>query len=476
MSEAAATESLTTQAAAGIPARNGIQTGNCPNARQRSVKTNKRCPCADHFDSDRRQSTLVRRRDDGNLDGSRQVREVCTGPIYRRENRMKLFVGYPSQPKDIGDTISAFMSECARRCLSLEPKPWPQLDIFGASIPDTVLQAIETCDLFVADLTISNHNVLYELGYAIGKRKPILPVLNGAFSGALQSQLQLGIFDTTGLLLYQDHNDLTSKIDAHKNISTMESYFAPINRTQPVFVVEPGDRNVFINNVISAVKASIAFFHSYDPQETPRLPVTRAIREVSSSAGVVIPLLGPNYRDAERHNLLAAFVAGLSTGLDRHALIIQSGNEPVPADYRDMVRHARDAEEIKAEVFRVAQDAVRSLQTISTKRKTSEKPLLWTMSLGAIAAESEFRTLAEYFLETNEYKRAARGEGTLVVGRKGSGKSAIFFQGRDTRRRERNNVVVDLKPETYQLTRFREIAAMMLSQGVLDHTMTAFWQ
>jgi ABC-type phosphonate transport system ATPase subunit len=39
----------------------------------------------------------------------------------------------------------------------------------------------------------------------------------------------------------------------------------------------------------------------------------------------------------------------------------------------------------------------------------------------------------------------------IVVGRKGAGKTALFIQIRDKIRSDKRNVVVDLKPEGYQL-------------------------
>lgn len=62
------------------------------------------------------------------------------------------------------------------------------------------------------------------------------------------------------------------------------------------------------------------------------------------------------------------------------------------------------------------------------------------------------------------------------MGRKGSGKTAIFAQVRDRTRRNRQNVVVDLRPDGYQLIKFKEMVLRYLGQGALEHTVTAFWE
>ena len=96
------------------------------------------------------------------------------------------------------------------------------------------------------------------------------------------------------------------------------------------------------------------------------------------------------------------------------------------------------------------------------------------MSLGASAAENEFRTLAEYFVETAEYVRTMRGEVGVVSGRKGSGKTAIFFRARDSFR-EQKALVTDLKPESHQLSLFRHELLKLVDIGAFDHTLAAFW-
>jgi energy-coupling factor transporter ATP-binding protein EcfA2 len=50
-------------------------------------------------------------------------------------------------------------------------------------------------------------------------------------------------------------------------------------------------------------------------------------------------------------------------------------------------------------------------------------------------------TLGDHYLSTDEYQRAFRGEVNLVVGRKGSGKTALFVQLRNTKRERKPNIV-----------------------------------
>ena len=96
--------------------------------------------------------------------------------------------------------------------------------------------------------------------------------------------------------------------------------------------------------------------------------------------------------------------------------------------------------------------------------------------MGASSAENEITTLADYYVEIDSFRRALRKEVRLVTGRKGSGKTAIFIRLRDTIRANRANVVLDLKPEGYQLLKFKDAIVRLMSAGTVEHTVTAFWE
>ena len=98
------------------------------------------------------------------------------------------------------------------------------------------------------------------------------------------------------------------------------------------------------------------------------------------------------------------------------------------------------------------------------------------LSIGDSVAENEFQTLGEYYLRTDQYKRAARGEVNMVVGQKGTGKTALFSQLRNEKRANVRNIIVDLKPEGYQLIRLKEDVLDYLAEGAKTHLITALFE
>src|SRR5581483_10404793 len=88
---------------------------------------------------------------------------------------------------------------------------------------------------------------------------------------------------------------------------------------------------------------------------------------------------------------------------------------------------------------------------------------------------NEVLTLSRYFVKTPQFQQARQGHARLVVGRKGSGKTAVFYGVRNFLKSSSRNVSLDLKPEGHQFTKLRELILTHLSEGAQLHTLTAFW-
>lgn len=392
----------------------------------------------------------------------------------RVARKNKSFFAYPSGNRELKATIEAAAS---KQGMDRHLKIWPMLDVFGGIIADEVREAIEQCPAAFFDVTIPNCNVYYELGYAIGLEHPIGPVINASFSNAVTRIQREGILDGIGYETYQNSLRLSEILSNNPKNIIIQLYAKDINFRQPIFFLDTPVKTDFRNSIVSAIKSSGVFYRSFDPDETARFSTTQIITDVTSSAGIVIPLLNEHIIGYEQHNTRAALIAGLSHALGRPTLLLKlrSEQEIDPADYRDSIRQVSNPKDVVDLVRDFAHESIVAAQSIETQSSHSSSTALTSISLGAVAAENEFRTLGQYFLQTSEYTRTLRGEVKVVTGRKGSGKSAIFFQVRDQFRRDRGNLVIDLKPESYQLQEFRDQLGK-LESGIFSHTITAFWQ
>lgn len=385
-------------------------------------------------------------------------------------------VAYPSAQEDVGLAVEGALGALHGRNIDLGLLSWKELDIVGHVIGTTVLEQIDAGDVLVADISSLNFNVVFEVGYAIGRKKRVLLIRNGRLREDPDIK-KVGIFDTLGYRTYASTNDLLSHIEQFDGIDNPLRFDAgQTNKTQPAYLVLPEVKGDFETRLIARVKKARLFYRSFDPEESGRMSAMDAIEDVASSLGVVVPLLKTNYSEARVHNMRAAFVAGLAQGMEKPLLLIQSGDDPVPADYRDLVKRATGLNHINQHVADFAPEVTARLQAVLAVEVPEPATLLARLNLGAPSAENEFRDLEQYYVQTDEFAQALRGEVQLVLGRKGAGKTALFFQLRDRIRSDKRTVVLDLKPEGFQLLKFKEQVLDYLEDGTRAHTVTIFWE
>ncbi len=146
-----------------------------------------------------------------------------------------------------------------------------------------------------------------------------------------------------------------------------------------------------------------------------------------------------------------------------------------PIDYRDVVKCYNSPKEIQDLIIPFIKSVVEMLQ--ESKFVPTSIPLtpLEKVDLGDFAAENEIIALQSYFVPTAQYNEVNRGHARLVVGRKGAGKTAIFYGVREAHTQYRSQLLLDLKPEGHKLVKLREAILNELSPGMQKHVLTAFW-
>lgn len=385
-------------------------------------------------------------------------------------NNVSGFYAYASSPAEIGQTI-----EQAANRSSSKINTWKALDIPGHFISEEVLEGIDSCSFLVADISVLNFNVTYEIGYAIGKGKRVLLTKNRGINEGSPSIREVGIFDTLGYKEYQNSLELSEFLNTAIPKDPL-SIPSKINTKSPVYLLEGMHKTDWEIRIVSRIKKARYLFRSFDPNEQPRLSANDAINQVAQSHGIVVPLLSSKWIGFEVHNMRGAFIAGLATGMSKALCILQQEDYPVPLDYRDFVCMSYHPDDINEHIANFAAEVAEAFQQDVSITTPSEDTFLQSIDLGSTSAENEMRTLESYYLKTDQFLKSLRGEANIVVGRKGSGKSAIFLQVRDRERNKKGNIVLDLKPDGYKLIKFKELILSFLEEGTFQHTIMAFWE
>jgi Cdc6-like AAA superfamily ATPase len=288
--------------------------------------------------------------------------------------------------------------------------------------------------------------------------------------------MQLGLFDLIGWAEYTNAQELYEKLQEAPEAAWTTTHERRKNHGQPLFILDTVMKTDFRNHIFHAVENSEVQFRTFDPTEIPRLTAAHAIAEVSSAAGVIVPLINEDIVGWEQNNLRASFILGLCHGFDVEVMAIQYGNGPAALDYREFITNSTYRHETGKHVSEFATKVLVWNQRSNSRSRQLTLSLLGSIDLGSPMAENETQRLNDYFIQTAAFAQAMRAEGAVITGRKGAGKSAIYLQIVESLSRDRQTCIVDLRPASHNLSEMREAILDVVSAGVFDHTIAAFWQ
>lgn len=123
----------------------------------------------------------------------------------------KYFWAYSDRGYKVSDSINEAVQELNKNEL-FDIETWEVMGIDGRSIPNTVISHIDNCEIFICDITNLNENVLFELGYAIAKRKAIRIFINISFDGIDKVIKTFDLISSIGYTKYNNSHDLIAKI------------------------------------------------------------------------------------------------------------------------------------------------------------------------------------------------------------------------------------------------------------------------
>ena len=381
------------------------------------------------------------------------------------------FIAFSSNDTTHAETIAS--AGVAASSSDVTYRSWSREDASGSALGSTVELWIDDSEAVVADITFINHNVTYEIGYAIGGQKGLRLIRNSTVP--LNELKAIGLFDTILHNEFRTQPDL-EQILRNRPANANTFRLQPKNRAQAVFVLAPPLPTPFSTKLLSAIKKQARQkFRSYNAREVARLTAMEAWEQVGASFGLVVTWQEANDLESRRNNQRAMLLFGMARGLDVPALLLAHTRAQLPSDVADQATRFTSDDEL-SEIFREFRDDVQDALNDYADAPELPLALLDKINCGNSAAENEQDHLSDYFLATQQFKSAIDGATNLIVGRKGSGKTAIALQVRDRIRADKRNIVVDLNPEGYQLVKLKELIQALTSRGVRKEFIAAFWQ
>lgn len=393
---------------------------------------------------------------------------------FTKQNRQAGVFLYPSEPTQIAETIET----AAQKLKASNPGKgwltWKDFRTAGQVIFCAICKSCRFADHVIADVTTLNFNLMFEIGFSLGLGLPVVPIRDTTFVRDRRVFDQLGFFEVIGFLDFQNADGLAESLTSRLPADAIPYPKINQNYNEPIYVLKAPIKTEGEVRLMSALKKSALNFKAYDPLESHRLSLQEARKAVGECFSLVGHLLSPDREGAKAHNARCSLVAGMAVARGRNVLLLQEGEIAQPIDYRQIVKSYGRASEISQKLEPLLRGTLVRLQERPESTQATSPGLIEKLDLGDVAAENEIRQLRSCFVRTGQFNQAKRGHARLVIGRKGSGKTAIFYALRNSFR-GRGNLVLDLKPEGHQFIKLRETILSTLSRGAQTHTLTAFW-
>jgi hypothetical protein len=404
------------------------------------------------------------------------VNEACDQTFSAPERR-RVFFAYAASPAVIASTITDAVAKLREQRRDIDWMPWEVMDPRGQVIFCRICSALRGADVLVADITTLNFNLMFEIGFAIGLGMPVVTIRDTTVTSSTRTFTEIGMLDNIGFVPFRNSDELVAGLADCLDVEALPPLPTREFRDQPIYLLKapiPVNGSVALG---SALKKSRIRYRSFDVAETPRLSMHEARRQVAGSKGVIADLLDPSRDRVVAHNARSALICGMAMAQQKAVLMLQEELSPQtqPLDYRDVVKPYVNAANVPGLMREFLSNVVELMQVDDVGGEDSGINLLADLDLGDVAAENEIAGLRHYFVRTGQAVQARQGHARLVIGRKGAGKTAIFYDVRAAVRRGHERLVVDLKPEGHQFLQLKESLLEKLGTGLQEHTMVAFW-
>lgn len=399
---------------------------------------------------------------------------------FKKYKKYKGFFAYPSIEKVQAQIIEAAIKQINQSKSKLYINSWKNLDRKNSRIISNILEHIERSDYLLADLTGLNPNVLFEVGYAFGKKKSLLLFTQGnSEQKRVQDLERIEMLTCFSITPIQNVQDL---IEAIKRNGPDKSQFKADVEMFGIDLQQMSNNALFLkgltNNEIAleAIKVFRSKFTQVkidDWTEDRSQRLNWYIQEIVRSKYIIALFVDFSWDNGIEVNARFSFLCGLAVSLGKTVQMIGLPGFKSPFDYKDILKYAVDNISVRRIIEQIfMNDSEQPTNNLLLPKQTKSNPVkqrpidlskddkeiiildLIIGDIGNPVAELEEQELSDFFIRTAQFEEAMKGRQSLFVGSKGTGKTANFFQLCMELKNDRRNIVCKIKPSDYKLSRF----------------------
>ncbi len=374
------------------------------------------------------------------------------------------FFAYSSWPRTSGESIEeAIKNINARQETNL--KSWKSLDISGRFIISAVLKSIDEADYFCADLTGMNDNVLFEIGYAIATDKPIWLIFDNSHTPSKRKFGELNFLTTVGYSAYTNSDKIVAEFFKCKpfelNTKQYERLLGSVKESGidniPLLVLKSQYDTDYNQLLLNQAKNEYKLTYVLDDAvETKVQSFSWYLEKLKSIPAVLVEYSSTDRAGYELQNSKCSLISGIAVGLGLRVLMVSEEPYETPLDYRELLKKYNNKTQCKEMISPFLSEIKEEIFTLLAKRVHNQKikkerSKLEGISFGEYLAEHESNELYDYYVDILNVKDLIKSEYNIVVGRKGSGKTATLLYLKDVLEQDSRNHVCLIKPVSFEI-------------------------
>lgn len=401
--------------------------------------------------------------------------------------KKKIFFAYESGHHENIEAIKKGASDYNNHQKTYYVETWEDLKVGGVVINSCIFDAISKCEIFACDLTYQNHNVLFELGYAIAKEKRLLIFLNESIKGAKESYNDFKILKNVGYDKFTSSKQVHSALQTKIHVDTvLLEQLVNVDEieidTHDIFMINSKVENQASLDLVEYIKSSLHKTTMNNTSEVEYQSLIWYIKNIFKSKQIILHMTGNDKINSGKYNAEFSFFAGLGFGLGKKVLLIAPSPFDAPIDYTDILLEYKDSDEclskVKTWIFKNQKEKKETISNdLQISNDKEEKKLnLLRLGIGYEIAEDEENTLLNYYIASDFYNSAFNRQSTIIVGRKGSGKSALFIKLLDDYKESNDVINVVIKPDSDELLDNVELTKLFNSERSKKSFLLTVWK
>lgn len=403
-------------------------------------------------------------------------------------DKPQVFFGYPSQPELRRETLARGAALIQATGL-VESVTWEQLSMSGRIIIDAIARAIDQSAVSAFDVTRVNHNVMFELGYAIGSNRRVWLLREPTDEDANRTWDALRTLTTIGYTAYNNSDQIRAgflKDQPHLIQQTIyqtgiRPSLQPAGRPRLFLMPSPYDTDASraISERVEEERNRGVSIVTADPTESSSYSLTWYAQQIYWSLGTVVQFSAEWRAGALVNNARAALICGLVHGMGRPLLMLAEQDYATPIDYRDLLfvydRRQRAISRLDGWLHSILDAVVQALGGVPQPALDLGTELRG-LRFGEDIAENEEDQLESYFVETGSYLQVLERETMVFLGRKGTGKTANLLRAAEALAADKRNLVCVIKPYNYELEAIVALLSQYPERDLRGYLVEGLWQ